>query len=443
VKFIKNLYFSNTFFICLGGLVVLFVVGFLWPLAFAVAKIAILGFIVAVVADFTLLYRRGKNIFARRILPEKLSNGDQNEIKVFIENFYKFPLTVKVIDEIPVQFQVRDFGYTATIPVNGHHAISFHLRPVKRGEYHFGGLNIYASTPIGLINRRFTFDQQAMVPVYPSFMQMHKYELLAISNNLKEGGIKKLRKIGQSTEFENIREYVLGDDPRAINWRATARKSDLMVNHYIDEKSQQVYCIIDKGRTMQMPFEGLSLLDYAINASLVLSNIALKKEDKAGIITFSDKIGTILKADRRRAQLHAILEVLYNQKTKYQESDYEMLYAQIRHNLHQRALLVLFSNFGSVNALYRQLPYLRKIARNHLLVVVFFEDTELDLILESQPVNTEEVFIKTIAEQFMFEKKQMVKELEAIGIHAILTPPANLTVNVINKYLELKSRRLI
>jgi len=358
VKFIKNLYFSNTFFICLGGLVVLFVVGFLWPLAFAVAKIAILGFIVAVVADFTLLYRRGKNIFARRILPEKLSNGDQNEIKVFIENFYKFPLTVKVIDEIPVQFQVRDFGYTATIPVNGHHAISFHLRPVKRGEYHFGGLNIYASTPIGLINRRFTFDQQAMVPVYPSFMQMHKYELLAISNNLKEGGIKKLRKIGQSTEFENIREYVLGDDPRAINWRATARKSDLMVNHYIDEKSQQVYCIIDKGRTMQMPFEGLSLLDYAINASLVLSNIALKKEDKAGIITFSDKIGTILKADRRRAQLHAILEVLYNQKTKYQESDYEMLYAQIRHNLHQRALLVLFSNFGSVNALYRQLPYL-------------------------------------------------------------------------------------
>jgi uncharacterized protein (DUF58 family) len=215
------------------------------------------------------------------------------------------------------------------------------------------------------------------------------------------------------------------------------------VNHYIDEKSQQVYCVIDKGRTMQMPFMGLSLLDYAINASLVLSNIALKKDDKAGLITFSDKIGSVLKAEKKRSQLYSILEILYNQRTKYQESDFEKLYASIRQNLHQRALLVLFSNFGSVSALYRQMPYLRKIARNHLLVVVFFEDTELDKILESQPADTEQVFIKTIAEQFMFEKKQMVKELEAVGIHAILTPPANLTVNVINKYLELKSRRLI
>jgi uncharacterized protein (DUF58 family) len=440
---IKKLYFSNTLFIILAGLVVVFVVGFFWPLGYAIAKVSLLAVIVAVIADYILLFRKEKTIFARRILPEKLSNGDQNEIKVFIENYYRFPIGVKVIDEIPFQFQVRDFSYSATIPINGNYVIDYKVRPVKRGSYSFGGLNIYVSSPIGMVRKRFVFDMQAMVPVYPSFMQMQKYELLAISNNLKEGGIKKQRKLGHSTEFENIRQYVHGDDPRTINWRATARTSDLMVNHYIDEKSQQVYCVIDKGRTMQMPFEGLSLLDYAINASLVLSNIALKKEDKAGVITFSDKIGSILKAEKKRSQLHAILETLYNQKTKYQESDFEMLYARIRHNLHQRALLVLFSNFGSVSALYRQMPYLKKIASNHLLVVVFFEDTELDKILESQPDNTEQVFIKTIAEQFMFEKKQMVKELEAVGIHAILTPPANLTVNVINKYLELKSRRLI
>jgi len=443
VKFFKKLYFSNNLFIVLSGLVVVFVVGFFWPLGYAIAKIALLAVLVALVAEFFLLFRKDKNIFARRELPERLSNGDQNEIKIFIENYYRFPIRVNVIDEIPFQFQVRDFSYSATIPINGNYVIDYKLRPVKRGSYSFGGLNIYVSSPIGFIRRRFIFDQAAAVPVYPSFIQMQKYELLAITDKLKEGGIKKLRKIGHSTEFENIREYVHGDDPRTINWRATARKADLMVNHYIDEKSQQVYCIIDKGRTMQMPFMGLSLLDYAINASLVLSNIALKKEDKAGLITFSDKIGSVLKAEKKRSQLYSILEILYNQRTKYQESDFEKLYASIRHNLHQRALLVLFSNFGSVSALYRQMPYLRKIARNHLLVVVFFEDTELDKILESQPADTEQVFIKTIAEQFMFEKKQMVKELEAVGIHAILTPPANLTVNVINKYLELKSRRLI
>jgi len=443
VKFYKSLYLTNTLFIALTGLVVLFVVGFIWPIAFAIAKIALLALGVAGIADIAILYRKDKNIFARRVLPEKLSNGDENEIKIFIENYYRFPIDVKVIDEIPFQFQVRDFNYAANIPVNGNYLIDYKLRPIKRGGYSFGGLNIYVSSPIGIIRRRFVFDQAATVPVYPSFMQMQKYELLAISNNLTEGGIKKQRKLGHSTEFENIREYAIGDDPRTINWRATARRSDLMVNHYMDEKSQQVYCIIDKGRTMQMPFNGLSLLDYAINASLVLSNIALKKDDKAGLITFSDRIGTVLKAQKRRSQMHFILDTLYNQRTKYQESDFEMLYAQIRHNLHQRALLVLFSNFGSISALYRQMPYLRKIASNHLLVVVFFEDTELNKILETSPDNTEQVFIKTIAEQFMFEKKQMVKELEAVGIHAILTPPDGLTVNVINKYLELKSRRLI
>jgi len=316
MRFSKTLYFTRNLFIILSGLVGLFIAGYVWPLAFAIGKISLLALLAATIADYILLFHRDKNIFARRALPEKLSNGDENDIKVFIENHYRFPIKVKVIDEIPFQFQLRDFNYGATIPINGNYVIDYKLRPVKRGSYSFGGLNIYVASPIGIVNRRFIFDQQASVPVYPSFMQMQKYELLAISNNLTEGGIKKQRKLGQSTEFENIREYVIGDDPRTINWRATARKADLMVNHFTDEKSQQVYCVIDKGRTMQMPFNGLSLLDYAVNASLVLSNIALKKEDKAGIITFSDKIGTILKAERKRSQMHLIMDILYNQQAQ-------------------------------------------------------------------------------------------------------------------------------
>src|SRR5436305_8341549 len=99
--------------------------------------------------------------------------------------------------------------------------------------------------------------------------------MMAISNRLSEAGIKKIHKIGHSMEFEQIKEYVAGDDYRTLNWKATARKGQPMVSNFTDEKSQQVYCIIDKGRLMKMPFNGLSLLDYAINASLVLSNVAL------------------------------------------------------------------------------------------------------------------------------------------------------------------------
>src|SRR3712207_1783676 len=137
---------------------------------------------------------------------------------------------------------------------------------------------------------------------------------MAISNRLTEAGVKKVRRLGHSMEFEQVKEYVSGDDYRTLNWKATARRGNLMVNNFTDEKSQPIYCVIDKGRAMKMPFEGMSLLDYAINASLVLSNVALLKQDKAGLVTFSEQAGAFLQANRTPTQMQAILEVLYNQK---------------------------------------------------------------------------------------------------------------------------------
>jgi uncharacterized protein (DUF58 family) len=216
-----------------------------------------------------------------------------------------------------------------------------------------------------------------------------------------------------------------------------------MVNHYQDEKSQAVYSIIDKGRVMKMPFEGMSLLDYAINASLVISNIAILKEDKAGIITFSNTIGSILPASKVHSHMRSILETLYNQKTGFKESNFDALYIQMKRQIKGRSLVLLYTNFETLSSLQRQLPYLRNIASNHLLVVIFFENTELKELLEKPAENTEEIYLKTIAEKFAFEKKQIVKELGKYGIHAVLTSPKNLTVNTINKYLELKARGMI
>ena len=290
--------------------------------------------------------------------------------------------------------------------------------------------------------RRHIIEATSMVTVYPSFMQLRKYELLSNTATLEHGN-KRMRKIGHSMEFEQIKEYVSGDDIRTINWKATARKSSFMVNNYTDERSQQVYCIIDKGRLMKMPFAGLSLLDHAINSTLVLSNICLQKQDKVGLITFSNKIGAVLAADRRPVQRENILQLLYNQNTAFLESDFEMLYMQTRNRIKQRSLLILFTNFESLSGLKRQLPYLRSIAKYHLLLVVFFENTELKQLSSIDADNVEEVYVKTIAEKFAFEKRLIVKELSNYGILSILTSPEKLTVNTVNKYLELKTRQAI
>src|SRR5690606_11007216 len=197
------------------------------------------------------------------------------------------------------------------------------------------------------------------------------------------------------------------------------------------------------GRVMKMPFKGLSLLDYAINATLVIGNIALKKHDKAGMFSFSNKIDNRVVAQRRNLQMKLILETLYNLRTNFVESDFSRLYIDIKRNLTQRSLLLLYTNFETLDALHRQLPYLQMIAKNHLLVVIFFENTELKQLVDVNAETTHQIFEKTIAEKFIFEKKLIVRELQKHGIQTILTAPENLTVNTINKYLEIKARGLI
>ena len=217
-----------------------------------------------------------------------------------------------------------------------------------------------------------------------------------------------------------------------------------MVNTFTDEKSQQVYCLIDKGRVMKMPFNGMSLLDYAINATLVLSRVALIRQDKAGLLTFSDQIGTFLPAGRKATQMSHILEILYNQQTRCQETDYEKLYAMVRTRITQRSLIVLFTNFESLSGLQRQMPYIRAIARKHLLLVGLFREyrTAADHGKRRRTIS-KSIYIKTIAEKFAYEKRLIVKELNQHGIATILTAPENLTVQTVNKYLEIKARLAI
>lgn len=396
-----------------------------------------------VVLDILILFFAKRGINASRILPEKLSNGDLNPIQIEIENYYTFPIYIRIIDEIPEQFQLRDFKIDRKIQASSSSKFQYELRPVERGEYHFGKLNVYVSSVFGLIARRFSFNDAAMVPTYPSFIQLRKYNLLAISNNLHQYGIKKIRRIGHTMEFEQIKDYVLGDDLRTINWKATAKANQIMVNQFQDEKSQPVYSVIDKGRVMKMPFEGLTLLDYAINAALVISNVALKKQDKAGILSFSKRVENIVVAERRTSQMNLIMENLYNINTDFFESDFGRLYGDVKRNLTQRSLILLYTNFETLDSLFRQLPYLKGIAKNHLLVVIFFKNTELNALISNKAETIQQVYDKVIAEKFAFEKRLIVNELKKYGIYSILTTPEDLTIDTINKYLEIKARGLL
>jgi len=443
MKWLNRIYLNNFTFYVFIGILVCFVLAYIFPALYQATWLLLYIFAAFLVIDFLLLFASNQRFTGDRQTVEKFSNGDENAVTLKIENGYGFPVRLKVIDEIPFQFQVRDFQVIRKVPAGGHDAFEYFLRPRERGEYYFGKLNIYVSSPLRLVARRFIFGEGQLVPTYPSYQQLRKYDMMAFSNRLFDYGLKKIRRIGHTMEFEQIKEYVSGDDIRTINWKATAKKNQLMVNQFQDERSQSVYMVIDKGRVMKMPFNGLSLLDYAINATLVLSNIILKKQDKAGMFAFSRKVENRVAAERRSTQMQKVLETLYNINTDFFESDFGRLYADVKKNITQRSLIILYTNFETLDGLKRQLPYLKGIAKSHMLVVVFFENVELEQLTNQKAANIQEIYDQVIAEKFAFEKRLIVNELRKYGIYSVLTKPESLTIDSINKYLEIKARGLL
>lgn len=421
----------------------MFAVAYPFGMLFPLAQTLLVGFVGLALTDWMLLFLKKPKVLCRRELNPVFSLSDPNPVRLFVENQGSIFLNLSIADELPVQFQQRDVEIKIGLPPGQPYFAENKLSPLTRGVYSFGNINVFASTRLGLVERRLIFEQPQAVDVYPSILQMKRYELRAMRQIAHDTGIKKMRRIGHSYEFEQIKNYVQGDDYRSINWKASGRRGTLMVNQYEDERSQQVYCIVDKSRAMRMPFDGLSLMDYAINTSLAISNIILKKQDKAGLLTFSDVMGATLKAERDTGQLSRIMESLYREKERAGESNYELLYEAVRRLIGARSLLILFTNFESSYALDRALPTLRRLSRSHLLVVVFFENTEIRKLSNEAVHTTADVYRQTVARQFLQDKREMVTRLRQYGIQAVLTKPQDLTLNTINKYLELKSRGLI
>lgn len=390
-----------------------------------------------------MLYKMSKKLSFKRTIMDKLSLGDDQSIHYETVNDSDFDLDLELIDELPFQLQHRDNIRTIPLQRNEKIAFSFTIKPKERGEYFFGNLLLFFSfSKLGFAQYRKLIPAEKIVAVVPSILQMKKYELQVFSKTATQSGIRRTRKIGENDEFEHIRAYVQGDNFRAINWKATSRNNTLMVNQFQDSRSQLVYSIIDKGRGMKMPFEGLTLLDYAINSALVVSNIVLKKYDKAGLITFSNKLDAHVKAALTPRQLSKISADLYAQKTNFLEPNFELLYHYSKKNVTRRSILMLYTNFEHEYDMRRALPYLKRMSMDHLLIVILFVNTTLYDTGNLKAEKKSDIYLKTFAQKTMMDKEKIVTILNANGIQTILTAPENLSINVINKYLEVKSRRL-
>ena len=441
-KFWNSVYLNWPFFLILFIAAVFYVLGHYYPFYVWGGHLLLIATFLLIIFDLFLLYRNS-SFEAHRTLNKIMSNGDENPYQLDIDNRYGFQVNAKIYDELPYQLGKRKKFYDIKINANKSLELTSTIKPVLRGTYQFGDIIAMVRSPIRLIQRKYVLESEEEIPVYPSYVHLNQYGLQNFKFYSNEQGSKRTRRLGHSLEFEQIKDYIKGDDIRHMNWKASAKRGALMVNQYIDERAQEIYCVIDSGRSMQMPFDGMSLLDYAINCSLALSHIIIKKHDRVGMIQFNKKVDLILPANKTVSQFPKILNMLYNLKTEFFESNFEKLYAEIKFKLNQRSLLILFTNFEEMDSLNRQLPYLKGLAKNNVLLVVFFKNKEIEELVYSESKVSNDYYQKAIAEKLMLQKKLMVRKLQSMGIQTLLTEPKNITVNTIDKYLQIKTMGLI
>jgi len=438
---LKRVYLTSITFYLIGLAAVLFMFGLLYDISYRLGFGVLITVVILIIRDIFLLFIVGSPVEFTRRTPQKLSNGDPNPVGVEFSNPNSLKLRVKLIENLPYQLQTFDFERNYRLAPGETLKTAYAVAPHLRGEYTWGPAVLVTRPQFGgLLARKEEFDTGQSAPCYPSFMQ---FAHLQLSTQGHESSPNDIRKIGQSLEFEQIREYATGDDHRHINWKATARRGQLMLNRYRDERSQDIYCAIDMGRTMKMPFHHHTLLDYAINAAVALSKTIIATHDKAGILAFAHEKNEFLPPAKDWRQFGRINEFLYKLETGFLESDFEHLYKFVRAHIRRRSLIILFTNFDSENALKRNFRYIKDMARHHLLVVVFFEDSQARELVEAEATNIPAIYEKAVSFDKMHKSRLLARELRKAGIRTVLSPPEKLGVQVINEYLGIKKQQIL
>ena len=329
-------------------------------------------------------------------------------------------------------------------------AAVYHVTPPRRGDYRFGQITLRWLGPLGLVRRQGAVREigtedgvikgEAPVKVYPNLLNVRRYDLLLRQNRLRELGLRHTRLVGEGTEFERLREYLPDDDFRHINWKATARRNRPVTTEYQTERSQTILALIDTGRMMQSPVEHIAKLDYVINAALFLGYVAAGVGDKVGVMTFADDVQRFLTPRQGRGQFYRMLELLYAVEPQPVEPNYERALNYLAVKQRKRALVLIFTDLSG-GSMQQLLAHVSLLARRSLPLVVTISDPDVVAASRARPENSQAVYRQAAAQTLLRERRVILDRLERQGVLTLDVPANQLSIAVINRYLELKTRR--
>jgi uncharacterized protein (DUF58 family) len=373
----------------------------------------------------------------------KLSLAADNPITVVLEHRQPRPLVFRLRDEPPDDFEIDRRILTGRAAARGRWQGTYHVRPLRRGDYWFGDLNLRWRGPLGLVVRQGRIQAKAPVKVYPNLLEIRRYDLLLRRNRLQELGLRHARRFGEGTEFERLREYLPDDEYRRIDWKATARRQRPVTIEYQTERSQNVIAVLDVGRMMQSPVAHIAKLDYVVNAVLLLAYVATGKGDKMGLMTFADDVIHFVQPRQGQGQFYRMLEMLYGVEAQPVEPNYRQALSYLALKQRKRSLVVIFTDLSGGISMVELTSHVSMLARRTLPLVVTISDPDIHAAARQRPSDSLAVYQRATAEQLLDERRVALEQMARQGVLTLDVPANQLSIAVINRYLELKARTMI
>ena len=410
---------------------------------FYIAAISLVGVVVLIAVDLRLA-PSATTFEVERRHDQRLSLGEPNPVDLHVR--WVGPrrgaraLRLWMRDETPTELPVDRRILSGQIVPGDTWTGRYHLRPLRRGDFRFGAIVLRVQGPLGLTIRQHSYSRSAPARVYPNLRAVHRYDLLLRRGRLHEAGLRRARLRGQGTEFERLRDYLPDDDFRRIAWKATARRHQPVTVEYETERSQNLIVLIDTGRLMGTPVGAMEKLDYAVNATLMLAYVAAGLGDRIGLMAFADRVEAYVPPGRGRRQFHLILESLYRLRALPVESNPARALAYLATRQPRRSLVILLTDLVEANEAETLVSHLGQLARRHLPLCVTISDPDLIRLAAESPTNSRRAYERVVAQRLLDERRVILDRLERRGALALDVPAEQLTVAIIDRYLEIKAR---
>lgn len=372
-----------------------------------------------------------------------VSLGRSHPVTLTFTNHADRRYAVALRDGVPHELNPDPAEFTLDAGPRSRHALHYALRAARRGAFTLEETFLRVTSRLGLWRRYLAYPAATVVNVYPDLHQLRQYALMARTNRLSLLGVRRTRRIGTDNEFERLRDYTIDDNYRHIDWRSTARRQKLTVRDFQASQSQRIIFLIDCGRMMTNEAAGISLLDHALNAMLMLSYVALRQGDAVGLVCFSDAIHTFVPPRGGPAQMNRLLHASFDRFPALVESRYDQAFRYLASHCRRRSLVVLVTNvIDEVNANQIE-QYLANLVGKHLPMGVLLRDRRLFQAVEEEFPTGRALWRAAAAAEILHWRHQAIADLQRKGVLALDAFPEEMTAPLINQYLEVKARHLL